>query len=190
MRSLLSASPPDGAYITPHEIMAELAELAATMNALDRDNLESEGLDETHAEEGAWNVVQTDPIEDVQVTSHESGQEGSVYPIPDASGAPWVLEHPSTDTTLEVSLSVTAQLEAGVQVWVGVRVNGRLFRSPWSRSVAATAYESWLLRASSPVGAGTAIIEAVYGTRSTTDATPPWAVTWQDRRLTIRELVR
>jgi hypothetical protein len=111
--------------------------------------------------------------------------------VPDSAGNAWLIQRVTTDTILHISFFVSATTP--YPMWVGLRVNGRLWRAPWShRGAGVTSlYDTQLLKIFAPVPSGTTLIQPVYAHTTRTDDTPnTWDTTFEDRSIVVRELLR
>lgn len=196
MRSYVNARANSGEFITPNEINDEIREIVGTLHSIDRDNIPANVITPAKCALGAWGNLLLSTTEQVIAIVHpQSGHVGRIYGIPfDVSGGvtiPWIKQFPTGDAELEIGLSVgfTDDVdELPWFLWAGVRVDGLLAgRSPMQTE--GTYRDHVYLSFSTPVGAGTHVIEPVYGI-STQLRTVGGTLSFTDRQLSVLEKAR
>lgn len=196
MRSFTTDNADVGEFITPHELNNELREVVTGIHRIDRDNFGPNELPTTKIALGAWGDWFIEQIEEPVDIAHQPGDNSTVvYPIPhDDSGGVitnWVVEFSSGDCELMVTLAATWEDQALFDptfMWIGAKVDGILImQSPIQMS--NTYVDHALVWMSVPVGAGTHVVEFVYGMHDAALGFPR-TITWLDRMAVIREIAR
>jgi hypothetical protein len=166
MWSFTRARPGSANIITPHELTEELAESIAVMHALDGDNVPNNELAAAKAALGAWNTIEysTRSTNRTKTLGSTHGT-GIAYQMPDSAGNPWFLSIETGDGYLEAIVSTWVEEISGppnlIRPWFGLRVDGRLVaRQPIRVACLQAVCE---VDAAVAVGAGTHIVEAVWG---------------------------
>lgn len=189
MRSFPAAIASDGLYLTPHEINAEVAEIASVVNSLDLYNFEAGEISHAKLEAGACGDLHVDRL--TSSNSQDSTNDRTVRGVPDEDDDPWVVEFASGDGYLRVTCGgwVSAST-VGLAIWVGIRVDGELVASQALTSGLADA--AWHIEGDIAVGAETHLIEVVWQGYQADGFLIAYTntYTWKDRHLTIREFAR
>lgn len=197
MRTFVRARAEPGELVTPNEINDELRDIVGAMHSLDRDNLPANLLTNARTALGAWGnilISRSEQAVDVEFPPGPSDLDScEIHVIPfDLDGdivVPWIEEFATGDCDLELSLG--AQFsdivdELTSRIWIGIRLDGVLVvRSPTQPDF--TSAEHGYCTITVPVGAGTHILEAVYGRPF---ATTTRSLKWENRCMAAREIAR
>ncbi len=193
MRSFPVATSRTGAYITPHEVNAELAELAGTVNSLDLYNFAAANLTAEKLDLGATGNIHIDAFDTTNTTA--TTDDTIVRAIPDDGDADWAVNFDSGDCVLHISSSGWVQSVSGLGtlfIAVGVRVDGEiLVMQPLQGSNTFVQGNVWAFEADIAVGAGTHVVEMIYhGVLASGFLSLSEEYDWGDRTLVIREVAR
>jgi len=157
-------------FLTPREINDELAAMVATAHSLDGDNFDAGELTKARMEQsvcgGVYRVGVDGTTDDITILG--SNANNNVIHIPLSGGANWIDTFDTADGVIEITLSLTVGDSnpgtgtEGLAMWVGVLIDGVMAaQSPTDNGggdlQAMTAIGTF------PVGAGTHVVEAVFG---------------------------
>lgn len=191
MRSIVTATVPDGDFTAPHEFNREVGNLAKTLGSLDHDNIRANALTTDKLELGALQGIRVTGYETGSVTVTVDATRTDIFPVPKADGSPWIETVPTGDGVLSVTFSGEWQANDGLTqqyLWCGIKVDGNIeVRSPCSSNEAAGA--CWHVECKVPVQAGSHTIELVFGIHPTL-APFTRSFFFGERLCAIRELAR
>lgn len=188
------------ALLSPFAFNAELAEMFGVFHSLDTYNFADQSITVAKLAAGACGdlLIRGTDIGQAYTVQKTAGIS-DVYPIPNATGTPWIETMTTGDGVLKLTLAsdVRNNTDTHTPVWIGIKLDGELVaRSPTHPDDAAGAADSndvvsLFCFATVPVGAGSHVIEPCFGVY-------PDSVLWtaanniefDTRQLVAREVLR
>jgi hypothetical protein len=182
-------APVAGEVATPNEYMAELSDLVANYHSIDGSNLAYQRVTAAKLTAPAIRSMTRSIKATPQTITHQARpNQGVSFPIPDNTGAPWVVPVTTNDGVVEITLGACWAdnlTSLPLRVWIGIQWDGNLIaRSP----IQPLAPFTWhaMVKALVPVGARTYRLEPVYGMHESITGAPR-QVTWLERVVTALE---
>lgn len=192
--------------VTPTSVNDEMLDIAGTANRLDDENFGTNALAASKLALGAMHrlaYVTSETTRSLDINGFSDGT--TVGAVPDDSGVPWIQEVTTYGGMLVLSVRVAVSTFYYVDIppvtavpgtgnlWVGLRVDGQLVARSVEQSPSSTT-DTLSARAHLPVGAGTHLVEVVFGVdRPTTGyggAVGAEYAEFDDRALCVMEAIQ
>lgn len=167
MKSYVSALVVDGETATPLPVNEELLAIAGDANRLTEENLD--GLAASKLALDSVHRLLVDAIETsrtVTVNFRDVTLTGTTQALPDAAGDPWTHTIETYGGALYLTLQVAmedATNKLNNYAWVAIAVDGEVVARSSDQEAQCYA-DSWHAHAVVPLGAGSHVVELLFGT--------------------------